>query len=94
MKIPNNTTARLYVWLTTVNTPEFSISCTTIDGMESQGWTLLTVKNIDIDLTDLDIDPIALKTEALKNRRESITSKYEQELMLIDDTLRLTKELK
>ena len=94
MKLPETTTAKVYVWMTSTNLPVPHIATTTVHGMEAHGWTLLVTKNVEIDLTDLDIDPCELRKTAILNRKESTEKRYEQELIALEDELRLVEEVR
>ena len=84
------TTARVYVWLT--NQPEpLNIACTSIGGMESQGWVPIKTVDIDIDLGDIDL--VELKNQQLISARDALLDRHHEELMLIEDSIRLSKEL-
>lgn len=83
--------ARINVWLTTLPEP-FDIATTTIDGMETQGWTLITAVELPIDLSDLDIDFKALKEKSLKGQLERINDTYDTARLTIEDSLRTLQE--
>lgn len=84
------TTAKIHIWLTQHPAP-FNISCSSIDGMETQGWIKIKTVDIDIDLGDIDL--VELKNQQLISARDALLDKHHEELMLIEDNIRLSKEL-
>ena len=89
----NNLKVRLNVWFTSLPAP-FDIQVSMIDGMESQGWVFVTSVEQVVDLSDLKIDTKALKEKALNDQMDRINDKYDQEKLVIEDSLRTLKEIK